>query len=203
MSIAPARSWFHSLAVAKSLTLAWRGAVLIMALLLAAPGTRAEGIELTALSLTRSDEGLFLDYSTRFDLPEAVEDALLKGVPIYFVAEAEVFRSRWYWRDQRVARSVRNWRLTWQPLTRRYLLNLGSVSQSYDSVSDALGAVQRASRWKLADPAALGSEAGLYVEFSLRLDTSQLPRPLQISFGGQSDWELRLERTVKLPDAAS
>lgn len=203
MSIVPARSWFQSLAVAKSLTLAWRAAALIVALLLVAPGTRAEGIELTALSLTRSDEGLFLDYSTRFDLPAAVEDALLKGVPIYFVAEAEVFRSRWYWRDQRVARSVRNWRLTWQPLTRRYLLNLGSVSQSYDSVSDALGAVQRASRWKLADPAGLGSEAGLYVEFSLRLDTSQLPRPLQISFGGQSDWELRLERTVKLPDAAS
>lgn len=203
MSIAPARIWFQSLAVAKSLTLAWRGAILIMALLLAAPGARAEGIELTSLSLTRNDEGLFLDYSTRFDLPAAVEDALLKGVPIYFVAEAEVFRSRWYWRDQRVARSMRNWRLTWQPLTRRYLLNLGSVSQSYDSVSDALGAVQRASRWKLADPAALGSEAGLYVEFSLRLDTSQLPRPLQISFGGQSDWELRLERTVRLPDAAN
>lgn len=203
MSVAPARIWFQSLAVAKSLALAWRGAILIMALLLAAPGTRAEGIELTSLSLTRNDEGLFLDYSTRFDLPAAVEDALLKGVPIYFVAEAEVFRSRWYWRDQRVARSIRNWRLTWQPLTRRYLVNLGSVSQSYDSVSDALGAVQRASRWKLADPAALGSEAGLYVEFSLRLDTSQLPRPLQISFGGQSDWELRLERTVKLPDAVN
>jgi hypothetical protein len=203
VSFAPARSWFQSLAVAKSLTLAWRGSALVLALLLAAPGPRAEGIELTALSLTRSEEGLFLDYSTRFDLPAAVEDALLKGVPIYFVAEAEVFRSRWYWRDQRVARSVRNWRLTWQPLTRRYVLNLGSVSQSYDSVSDALGAVQRASRWKLADPAALGSEAGLYLEFSLRLDTSQLPRPLQISFGGQSDWELRLERTVKLPDAAS
>jgi hypothetical protein len=189
--------------VVKALTLAWRGAALILALLLAAPGPRAEGIELTSLSLTRSEEGLFLDYSTRFDLPAAVEDALLKGVPIYFVAQAEVFRSRWYWRDQRVARSVRNWRLTWQPLTRRYVLNLGSVSQSYDSVSDALGAVQRASRWKLADPAALGSEAGLYLEFSLRLDTSQLPRPLQISFGGQSDWELRLERTVKLPDAAN
>jgi hypothetical protein len=203
VSIAPARIRFQSLAVAKSLTLAWRGAVLVMALLLAAPGTRAEGIELTSLSLTRNDEGLFLDYGTRFDLPAAVEDALLKGVPIYFVAEAEVFRSRWYWRDQRVARSIRNWRLTWQPLTRRYLVNLGSVSQSYDSVSDALGAVQRASRWKLADPAALGSEAGLYVEFSLRLDTSQLPRPLQISFGGQSDWELRLERTVKLPDAVN
>lgn len=203
MSFAPARSWFQSPAVATALTLAWRGAALILALLLAAPGPRAEGIELTSLSLTRSEEGLFLDYSTRFDLPAAVEDALLKGVPIYFVAEAEVFRSRWYWRDQRVARSMRNWRLTWQPLTRRYVLNLGSVSQSYDSVSDALGAVQRASRWKLADPAALGSEAGLYLEFSLRLDTSQLPRPLQISFGGQSDWELRLERTVKLPDAAN
>lgn len=172
----------------------------IALLLLTTPALHAEGIELGTLTVVRAEEGLLLDYDTRFELPAAVEDALLKGVPLYFVAEAVVYRPRWYWRDKSVSRSVRNWRLTWQPLTRRYRLNLGSVSEHYDTVADALGAVQRASRWKLASTAALADETSLYLEFSLRLDTSQLPRPLQIGFGSQSEWDLRLDRSLKVPD---
>ncbi|HSV70279.1 MAG TPA: DUF4390 domain-containing protein [Methylibium sp.] len=189
------RSWLQPLAVLRGL------AAVLLATLLAAAPVRAETIELTGLDLARTEDGLLLDYAARFELPRAVEDALQKGVPVYFVARAEVFRSRWYWRDARVGRATRNWRLTWQPLTRRYRLNLGSISQNHDTLAEALGAIQRASRWKLADAAALGDDTGLYVELSLRLDTGQLPRPLQIGFGGQADWDLAIERTLAVPDA--
>lgn len=204
MPTARVSSWLQPPAVLRGLGAAWRAAVLALLLVWAlAPAAQAEGIELIALDAARTEEGLLLDYSTRFELPRAVEDALLKGVPLYFVARAEVFRSRWYWRDERVARATRNWRLTWQPLTRRYRLNLGSVSQSYDTVADALGAIQRGNRWKVADGAALGNDSGHYLEFSLRLDTSQLPRPLQIGFGGEADWDLTLERTLPVADAVA
>jgi hypothetical protein len=167
-----------------------------------APAARAEGIELASLELTRAEEGLLLAYRAQVELPPAVADALLKGVPLYFVARAEVYRPRWYWRDERIARSMRNWRLTWQPLTRRYRVNFGSLSQSYDTLAEALDAVQRTSRWKLADAPALG-EGGAYVEFSFELDTSQLPRPLQIGFGGRPEWELAVERRIPVPEAAT
>ncbi len=161
----------------------------------------ADKIELTQIELTRDEEGLLLGYQARIELPRAVEDAMLKGVPLYFVAEAELLRSRWYWRDKRVARASRHWRVTWQPLTRRYRVNFGSLSQNYDTLADVLAAVQRATRWKLADPAELDDGGRQYVEFSLRLDTSQLPRPLQISFGGQAEWTLGVQRTLAMPDA--
>lgn len=177
---------------------AW-GLLLAVLLACAAAPARADGLELTSFDLQREEEGLLLDYTARIELPRAVEDALQKGVPLYFVAQATVFNPRWYWRDKRIARVTRNWRLTWQPLTRRYRINLGSVSQNYDSLPDALGAIQRATRWKLADSAALEDGERQYVEFSLRLDTSQLPRPLQIGFGGDADWELALERTAPVP----
>lgn len=177
---------------------AW-GLLLAVLLACAAAPARADGLELTSFDLQREEEGLLLDYTARIELPRAVEDALQKGVPLYFVAQATVFNPRWYWRDKRIARVTRNWRLTWQPLTRRYRINLGSVSQNYDSLADALGAIQRATRWKLADSAALEDGDRQYVEFSLRLDTSQLPRPLQIGFGGDADWELALERTAPVP----
>jgi len=179
-------------------------ATIVLAVLgpLASPA-RAEGIELDSLELTRAEEGLLLAYRAQVELPPAVADALLKGVPLYFVARAEVYRPRWYWRDDRIARATRNWRLTWQPLTRRYRVNFGSLSQSYDTLPEALDAVQRTSRWKLADAPALGEGGGAYVEFSFELDTSQLQRPLQIGFGGRPEWELAIERRIPVPEAAA
>ena len=71
--------------------------LLAIALLLAlfAPASHAQGVELIQLSSSRSEEGLELSFSTRFELPHAAEDALLKGVPIYFTAEAVLLRGRW------------------------------------------------------------------------------------------------------------
>jgi len=175
-------------------------ALLWLALALAPSPARAQGIELASMELARTEEGLLLGYTTRFELPRAVADAMQKGVPLYFVAEATVRRSRWYWTDKVVARQTRQWRLTWQPLTRRYRLNLGSVGQNYDSLDDALAALQRSGRWKLAEPADLADGGRMVLDFAFRLDTSQLPRPLQISFGGETDWTLAIERLVVVPE---
>jgi hypothetical protein len=193
------RCWYQPLAARRAAG-AWLLALAALALLVG-PAAYADGIELTALELARDEEGLLLSYGARVELPKAVEDAMLKGVPLYFVADAAVYRSRWYWRDRQLARAERSWRLTWQPLTRRYRVNYGSVSQNYDSLPEALGAVQRGTRWKLADAAQL-DDARHYVEFSLRLDTSQLPRPLQIGFGGDDDWQIAVERTILVPEPA-
>ena len=154
------------------------------------PPARAEVPELTSFELQRTDEGVMLSFAVRFELPRGVEDALLKGVPIYFVAEAEVLRDRWYWFDRRVAKVTRTWRLAYQPLTRKYRLTLGGLNQSFDSLEDALYAARRATAWKIAEPAQYEDGARHSVEFAYRLDTNLLPRPLQIGLSGQADWSL-------------
>jgi len=167
-----------------------------MALLLAlaqAP-LRAEPMELESFELVRGDDGVLLSFSAQFELPRAVEDALLKGVPVYFVAEAEVYRDRWYWRDKQVATATRTWRLAFQPLTRKYRVTFGGLHQSYDNLFDALASLRRVVNWRLADPSQIDEDGHHYIEFSYRLDTSQLPRPMQIGIGGQADWSLKVER---------
>jgi len=162
---------------------------------------RAEGVELNQISTARSEEGLELSFSTRFDLPPAAEEALKKGVPIYFAAEAAVLRYRWYWRDARATRSTRAWRLAWQPLTRQYKVSTGGLNQSYGSLSEALTALRGVSGWRIAEPKDIEDEGRYYVEFSYRLDTSQLPRPMQIGLGSPQGWGLVLERNLSLnPD---
>ncbi|WP_235581140.1 MULTISPECIES: DUF4390 domain-containing protein [unclassified Rhizobacter] len=155
---------------------------------------RAEPIELESFDLVRGDDGLMLGFSAQFELPRTVEDALLKGVPVYFVAEAEVYRDRWYWRDKLVSSATRTWRLAYQPLTRKYRVTFGGLHQSYDNLFDALASLRRVVSWRLADAAQIEDDGHHYIEFSYRLDTSQLPRPMQIGIGGQADWTLRVER---------
>ncbi|HXD05176.1 MAG TPA: DUF4390 domain-containing protein [Burkholderiaceae bacterium] len=174
--------------------------VAALATLLCALPAAAQAPELMSFEVERNEDGVTLNYAVNFELPRSVEDALQKGVPLYFLAEAEVYRSRWYWRDKRMAQASRSFRLTWQPLTRRYRVTLGGLSQSYERMDEALATIQRASHWKVADANQLDDDARHYVEFSFRLDTSQLPRPMQIGFGGQADWSLQLERSARVPD---
>jgi hypothetical protein len=174
---------------------AWLVGVLLLAL--GAGGARA-ALELQELAVERQD-GVSVSFNVRLRLPGAVEDALQRGIPLYFVAEATLYRSRWYWRDERVARARRNWRLTYQPLTASWRVSQGGLHQSYDSQGEALAAISRATRWKLTEPGQVAPDERHYVEFSYRLDTAQLPRPMQIGVGGQADWALAVEHTVWLP----
>ncbi len=173
---------------------------LLLVLLLSAPTARAAESELTSFDLSRNEEGVFLSYAINFELSRGIDDALSKAVPLFFVAEAEVFRNRFYWRDQRVAQAVRRWRIVYQPLTSTYRVTFdGGLSQNYASREEAFAAIGRSARWKIAEGAQIDEGSRHYVEFSYRLDTAQLPRPMQIGIGGQADWAMSVQRTQKLP----
>lgn len=168
-------------------------AALFAALLALLPGgARAEGVELAQLATQRADDGLELSFTTRFDLGRPAEDALHKGVPLYFVAEVTVLRSRWYWRDARVAQVERVWRLAWQPLTRQYRVSTGGLHQSFGTLAEALAALRGQSGWRIAEPKDIEDGGSYYLEFGYRLDVSQLPRPMQI--GLQSGFALSAEQ---------
>lgn len=155
---------------------------------------QADQPEFTEFELFRNDEGVYLNFGLRFDLPRGVEDALQKGVPLYFVAEAEMFRDRWYWRDKKVSKASRVWRVAFQPLTRKYRVTFGGLNQNFDTLGDALAAVRRVVQWKIAEPNSIEDGARHYVEFTYRLDTTLLPRPMQIGIGGQPEWTLLVEK---------
>ena len=156
--------------------------------------TTPPSIELSSFEIMHNEDGVQLSFATRFELPQGVEDALQKGVPLHFMAEATVFRDRWYWFDRKVTTASRSWRLAYQPLTRKYRMSFGALNQSYDSLADALAALRSAGDWKIAEPAQIEDGSHHYVEFRYRLDTTQLPRPMQIGIGGQVDWLLSVER---------
>lgn len=177
--------------------LRWLGALLaLLTLLGASPALHAQGVELAALRVKRADNELALDYQARLTLSPPVEEALHRGVPLYFTAQATTYRNRWYWRDERVARVNRTWRVAYQPLTAQWRVSLGGLSQVYGTLSEALAPLSRVSGWHIADGDKLEAGERYYVDFIFRLDSSQLPPPMQVDIG--SDWKLGIERTVKV-----
>lgn len=175
----------------------WWAALLMTVSMLWPMAADAQAPRLHGFEVNRADDGLQVAFAIDFELPRSVEEALFKGVPLYFVASVELYRSRWYWRDKRISVAERTWRLAFQPLTRKFRVSFGGLNQSYDNLSDALVAVRRVAAWKVAEVGAL-EDSGHYVEFSYRLDTGLLPRPLQIGLGGQAEWELRIDRTFRI-----
>ena len=166
--------------------------------------------ELTQFSVERGDDGVYLSAVVQFELPPVVEDALMKGIPMFFVAEADVYLSRWYWADKRVASATRTIRLAYQPLTRRWRVNIvnglfnnseglrATLNQNYDSLAEAMSAAQRLSRWRIADNSEVEADVTHKLEFGFSLDLSQLPRPFQIGVVGQRDWTISARRNERL-----
>lgn len=155
--------------------------------------------ELTTFDVSRDEEGVHLSFAVEFELGKGVDDALMKSVPLFFVAEAEIFRDRWYWRDRRVAHAVRTWRIVYQPLTSTYrVTTVGGISQNFTTRADALTAIDRSAQWKIAEPGQIEDGAHHYIEFQYRLDTAELPRPMQIGISGEPDWQLLVKRTLRL-----
>lgn len=170
--------------------------------------------EINNFRVERLDEDLAVSAQVVFELPGAIEDALLKGVPMIFVAEADLMRERWYWYDRKVRGVERQMRLAYQPLTRRWRLNvtsgarLGSnqgltLNQNFETLAQAMAAIKRISKWKLTELSALDAGAKYRVEFRFRLDLGQLPSPFQIGALGQSEWEIKATAVSPLPGELS
>ena len=157
--------------------------------------------ELSQIRAERVEDEILVTAQVGFELPTAVEDALLKGIPMYFVAQADITKERWYWYDKKVASAERYMRVAYQPLTRRWRLNVSAsadrsgstglaLNQSFDSLPQALSVIKRIFRWKIAEASDLEGGGKHKLELRFRLDLSQLPRPFQIGAIGQSDWDV-------------
>lgn len=171
----------------------WLERLLLVFCALWLASAQAEVVTLRNVAFVAADEGYELSFNADFDLAPHLEQMLERGVTLTFRAEFEVFRPRWYWLDERVARRILNFRLSHQELTRQYRVASGDLQQSFPSLRQALRYLSSVRNLLIADSRSLSS--GNLYEARLRyfLDTSQLPKPLQLSAFTSSEWDLKSE----------
>ncbi len=193
----------------KWLEQALRALVMGLMLVLAGVCQAQSSSEIAQYQVERQDDDIVVSAQLVFELPNTVEDALLKGIPMFFIAETSVLRERWYWYDKNIVSVKRHLRLEYRQLTRRWRLNVttGSardgnlglaLNQNFDTLEEALAAIKRVSRWKIADVSEFESGIKYRVDFGFKLDLSQLPRPLQIGALGHSDWDIAATASTTL-----
>lgn len=140
-------------------------------------------------SRTSPPEGLYLDVNVEFDLPRSVQDALNRGIPLYFITEFSIEHQRWYWVNKPIIEASLMTRLSYSPLTRQYRLSRGGLSQSFDSLSETLTILKSLHGWRVSENPFIDSPEDCVAEVQVRLDTEQLPLPMQVTIG-ENDWDL-------------
>ena len=151
----------------------------------------AETVEITQAHLESSDEGYKLSATFSFDLNHGLEDALNRGVALYFTTDVEITRPRWYWFDEKTIRNSQTVRISYNVLTRQYHAGAsGQLQQTFTSLNDALTLVRRPNRWVVAGNGDLKSGETYHVALRMGLDLAQLPKPFQVNALNNSDWRL-------------
>lgn len=165
----------------------------LAALMLLAVGVPARAAEITIAqaSIESSDEGYRLSLAYSFELNRGLEDALTRGVPLYFTTEVQMTRHRWYWFDETNVSATRTVRISYNVLTRQYHTAIsGQLQQSFSNLEDAMALIRRPPRWIIADNNSLKSGDAYTVGVRMRLDVAQLPKPFQVNALNNSDWRL-------------
>lgn len=149
----------------------------------------AEGISVNKAEARLGEDGYQLSASYDINLTFTAQQALTRGIPLYFVGEFLLTRSRWYWLDEEIFKGEQTVKLSYNVLTRQYRLSRGALFQNFASFEDALNILARQS--SVTIPAELMKKNGNYMAaVRFRLNIAQLPLPLQVNALTGKDWAL-------------
>lgn len=169
-----------------------RGIIGLLAfwLVLASQGACAAGISLRnpQLILDEGDYVVAADFNINFN--RRLEEAVNKGVVLYFSVDFELTRSRWYWFDEQIIRRSKTYQLYYHALTRQYRVSTGGLHQSFPTLEEALHVLSRLRNWVVIEKGDLGVGQSGTAGLRLRLDLTQMPKTFQVSALSNKDWNL-------------
>jgi len=162
----------------------------LMALSVFSTTAHAEGIKIKSFELERVDSDWLLNASFQIELSPGLENAVQKGVVLYFQTDFELTRARWYWFDEKPVVAQRQTRLSYQPLTQQYRIASDGFTFSAKTISEALQAVGSIGGWRVIDNEQLDPNKAYTASLNMALDLSKLPKPFQVNALNNRDWNI-------------
>lgn len=164
---------------------------------------QADGIFLRKAEIRLIEEGYQLTANFDIKLNPVVEDALTHGITINFLSEFTLTRSRWYWLNEVASKTELNTKLSYSALTRQYRIKRGTLFQNFARLEDALQSLGNQSSIPISAEL-LNKNSGYIVSLitsnsdytayvRMRLDVSQLPKPLQVNALTTDEWKMDSE----------
>ena len=162
----------------------------LMALSIFSAAVSAEGIKIKSFELEKVENDWLLNATFQIELSPGLEDAVQKGVVLYFQTDFDLTRSRWYWFDEKSITTQRQARLSYQPLTQQYRIASEGFTFSAKTISEALQAVGSIGGWRVIDNGQLDPNKAYTASLRMVLDLSKLPKPFQVNALNNRDWNV-------------
>ncbi len=141
--------------------------------------------------LLATPQGYELEAEVDLPLNSTLAEALLKGINLHFLAELEITRPRpWYWFDDDIVDATRKMRIYYHLLLRRYVVETGYLTRTAGTLDEALALLGTVHGWQVLERGALKNNRRYEARPRVRLDSSQLPKPLQIGAVSGERWTL-------------
>ena len=153
------------------------------------PGA-ADEIPVTSASLRVEDDEVLLTADFNVSLTPALEQALDKGIPLYFTVEFELLRARPFWFPDKVAEWSITYRVSYSSLTRQYRVASGPLGQTFESLDDVERFIGRVAARPVAKASDLVKDATYEGAVRMKLDVNQLPKPFQVNALASREWQL-------------
>jgi hypothetical protein len=151
----------------------------------------ADTITLRTAELRAEDDGYYLNAEFEVAINATLDEALQKGVPLYFVLEFELSRPRWYWFDEKSLATSTVYRVTWNALTRQYRVSSGLLGQTFDTLEEVQRFLSRVTARQVARRDQVAAGVRYEAAVRLRLDGNQLPKPFQVNALTSREWSLQ------------
>jgi hypothetical protein len=172
-------------------TFRWLAALLLGCwLVLAGSAQAADRSAVKQAAIRATPQGYVLDADVDIVLNHTLEDALTRGINLYFLLELELTRPRNWWLDETIAEPERKMRIYYHLLLRRYVVESGYVTKTAATLAEALAMLGHVEDWQVLERGMLKTGHRYDARLRLRLDTAQLPKPLTIGAVGGDKWEL-------------
>jgi hypothetical protein len=164
-------------------------------LLLTALTAQAAEISIRNPQLEANEDGYALSADMNINFNTRLEEAVNRGIVLFFAADFELTRSRWYWLDEQVVRRSKIFRLSYHALTRQYRLSTGAsaLHQSYASLDEALSVMSHVRNWQVLEKDEVKPGQAYLASLRMRLDLSLMPKTFQVSALANKDWNLSSE----------
>lgn len=131
------------------------------------------------------------DYEISFS--NGQQEALARGIPLYFVLEWKATYPRWYWFDKVVAEDDAVFRVSFLPLLQKYRVSYGLLSHDVATREEAERLIGRISSRPLFSTDHLEEDERYSFSIRLRFDDEQMPSPFRLNTLGSQDWKMASE----------
>ena len=133
---------------------------------------------------------LTMDLDVALDLSSSVLEVAEHGVPLYFTYDVQIIAPRWWWFDKVLVQATLSRRLIYNNLTQQWRVATGDLFLPAATQEDALQVIKQVRGWPIAPVDRFEPDVKYEGKVRIRLDTSQMARPLQLDARNRGAWSM-------------